>query len=281
MSLLKRFTIHLDNNLPDIKSFHPHFNDSLKIMLKAGGKHFRAQLLLGMVEIYKPEFLENAMDVALGLEMIHTYSLIHDDLPAMDNAPFRRGVATLHTTYDETTAILAGDALNTHAFFVLSNANLDDKIKIRCIQSLSKNAGIYGMVLGQAIDCFFEDKHLSIDELKFLHTHKTGALIASSLEMGAIISGFNDTKEIYDIGLKLGLVFQIQDDIIDATNSSDEAGKPTNNDIHKNSFTNLLGLDGAINTKNSLIDEIYTQISKFDDKFQEMIKNLINKYLKG
>lgn len=281
MSLLERFTAYLDNNLPNTNSFHPHFDDSLKIMLKAGGKHFRAQLLLGMVEIYKPERLENAMDVALGLEMIHTYSLIHDDLPAMDNAAFRRGIPTLHVTYNETTAILAGDALNTHAFFVLSNANLDDKIKIRCIKSLSKNAGIYGMVLGQAIDCFFEDKHLNIDELKFLHAHKTGALIASSLEMGAIISDFDDTKEIYDIGLKLGLVFQIQDDIIDATNSSDEAGKPTHNDTNKNSFTNLLSLDGALEAKNSLIDEIYTQISKFDDKFQEMIKNLINKYLKG
>ncbi|WP_228568259.1 polyprenyl synthetase family protein [Campylobacter sputorum] len=281
MSVLDKFIKHLDNNLPHTDSFHPHFDESLKIMLKAGGKHFRAQLLLGMVKAYKPELLDNAMDIALGLEMIHTYSLIHDDLPAMDNAAFRRGVPTLHTTYDETTAILAGDALNTHAFFVLSNANLDDKTKILCIQSLSKNAGIYGMVLGQAIDCFFENKHLDIDELKFLHKHKTGALIASSLEMGAIISGQSNTKEIYDIGLKLGLAFQIQDDIIDATSSSNEAGKPTNNDTNKNSFTNLLGLNGAIEAKNSLIDEIYTQISKFDDKFQNMIKNLINKYIKG
>lgn len=281
MNVLENFIKYMDKNLPNVDSFHPHFNDSLKIMLKAGGKHFRAQLLLGMVEIYKPELVNDAMDVAFGLEMIHTYSLIHDDLPAMDNASFRRGIPTIHTTYDEVTAILAGDALNTHAFFMLSNANLSDEIKIRCIQSLSRNAGIYGMVLGQAIDCFFEDKHLNIDELKFLHTHKTGALIASSIEMGAIISGLNNIDEIYKIGLKLGLVFQIQDDIIDATTSSNQAGKPTKNDTHKNSFTNLLGLKDAINSKNLLIEEIYSEISKFDCKFQNMIKNLINKYLKG
>lgn len=283
MNLLQKFTDFLNANLPEIPSFHPHFNEALSVMLKAGGKHFRAQLLLGVVEIYKPQSTENAMSVALGLEMMHTYSLIHDDLPAMDNAAFRRGVETLHKRYDEATAILIGDGLNTHAFYLIANANLSDSVKIKCVRSLAKNAGIGAMVLGQAIDCYFENKHLSLEELKFLHLHKTGALIASSLEMGAIICEFDETKcaQIYDIGLNLGLAFQIYDDIIDATKSAKESGKPTLNDTNKNSFTNLLGLQQANLYKNDTIAEILDKSSKIDAKFSQMIEKLINKYLKG
>lgn len=283
MNLLQKFTAYLNANLPEIPSFHPHFNEALNVMLKAGGKHFRAQLLLGVVEIYKPQSIENAMSVALGLEMMHTYSLIHDDLPAMDNAPFRRGVETLHKRYDEATAILIGDGLNTHAFYLIANANLTDSVKIKCVRSLAKNAGIGAMVLGQAIDCYFENKHLSLEELKFLHLHKTGALIASSLEMGAIICEFDEVKcaEIYDVGLNLGLAFQIYDDIIDATKSAKESGKPTLSDTNKNSFTNLLGLEKANLYKNDTIAEILAKSSKIDAKFSQMIEKLINKYLEG
>lgn len=282
MSLLEKFTSYLNANLPIIPSFHPYFNEALNFMLKAGGKHFRAQLLLGVVEIYKPKSIENAMSVALGLEMIHTYSLIHDDLPAMDNADFRRSVPTLHKKYDETTAILVGDGLNTHAFYLISNANLSDNIKIKCVNSLAKSAGIYAMVLGQAIDCYFEKKPLNLDELKFLHLHKTGALIASSLEMGAIICEFDDEKctQIYNAGLNLGLAFQINDDIIDTTKSAKDCGKPTHNDTNKNSFTNLLGIKKAIEYKNELIAEILRDCAQIEPKFCKMIENLINKYLK-
>ena len=142
MSLKKLFIKHLESHLPKIESFHPFFNEALTIMLKAGGKHFRAQLLLSVVQSNKPELLEKALDAALALEFIHTYSLIHDDLPTMDNANFRRGIPTLHKSYDETTAVLVGDALNTEAFLVLSQANLKDKVKIKLIQPLAWNAGI-------------------------------------------------------------------------------------------------------------------------------------------
>lgn len=273
------FLEYLESNLPSVESFHPHFNEALAWVLKAGGKHFRAQLVIGTAKAINPSCDPYA--AALAVELLHTYSLIHDDLPAMDNANLRRGVPTLHVKYDEVTAILAGDALNTAAFGVLANSNLPPQIAIKCIQVLSKNGGLDGMIIGQAIDCYFENKKLSLDELEFLHLHKTGALIAASMQIGAIVAGASDeeSNDIYKAGLKLGLAFQIHDDIIDATSSSDKAGKPTNNDSSKNSFTNLLGVDKAIEARDELEKQIINQIQNQDVK--ELVTNLINKYLKG
>lgn len=273
------FLEYLESNLPSVESFHPYFNEALAWVLKAGGKHFRAQLVIGTAKAINP--LCDPYAAALAVELLHTYSLIHDDLPAMDNANLRRGVPTLHVKYDEVTAILAGDALNTAAFGVLANSNLPPHIAIKCIQVLSKNGGLDGMVIGQAIDCYFENKKLSLDELEFLHLHKTGALIAASMQIGAIVAGASDeeSNDIYKAGLKLGLAFQIHDDIIDATSSSDKAGKPTNNDSSKNSFTNLLGVDKAIEARDELEKQIINQIQNQDVK--ELVSNLINKYLKG
>lgn len=273
------FLEYLESNLPSVESFHPHFNEALAWVLKAGGKHFRAQLVIGTAKAINPSCDPYA--AALAVELLHTYSLIHDDLPAMDNANLRRGVPTLHVKYDEVTAILVGDALNTAAFGVLANSNLPPQIAIKCIQVLSKNGGLDGMIIGQAIDCYFENKKLSLDELEFLHLHKTGALIAASMQIGAIVAGASDeeSNDIYKAGLKLGLAFQIHDDIIDATSSSDKAGKPTNNDSSKNSFTNLLGVDKAIEARDELEKQIINQIQNQDVK--ELVSNLINKYLKG
>lgn len=273
------FLEYLESNLPSVESFHPYFNEALAWVLKAGGKHFRAQLVIGTAKAINPSCDPYA--AALAVELLHTYSLIHDDLPAMDNANLRRGVPTLHVKYDEVTAILVGDALNTAAFGVLANSNLPPQIAIKCIQVLSKNGGLDGMIIGQAIDCYFENKKLSLDELEFLHLHKTGALIAASMQIGAIVAGASDeeSNDIYKAGLKLGLAFQIHDDIIDATSSSDKVGKPTNNDSSKNSFTNLLGVDKAVEARDELEKQIINQIQNQDVK--ELVSNLINKYLKG
>ena len=273
------FLEYLESNLPSVESFHPYFNEALAWVLKAGGKHFRAQLVIGTAKAINPSCDPYA--AALAVELLHTYSLIHDDLPAMDNANLRRGVPTLHIKYDEVTAILVGDALNTAAFGVLANSNLPPQTAIKCIQVLSKNGGLDGMIIGQAIDCYFENKKLSLDELEFLHLHKTGALIAASMQIGAIVAGASDeeSNDIYKAGLKLGLAFQIHDDIIDATSSSDKAGKPTNNDSSKNSFTNLLGVDKAIEARDELEKQIINQIQNQDVK--KLVSNLINKYLKG
>ncbi|EAK4356044.1 polyprenyl synthetase family protein [Campylobacter coli] len=275
------FIKHLENHLPKVQSFHPFFNEALAKMLKAGGKHFRAQLLLGVVQNKAPHLIPNALNAALALEFIHTYSLIHDDLPAMDNADLRRGTPTLHKSYDETTAILVGDALNTEAFLLLSNLNLKESIKINLIRTLAFNAGINGMILGQAIDCYFEDKKLNLEELEFLHTHKTAKLIAAALKMGCEICKLDEkeSEKIYQIGLKLGLIFQINDDIIDETMSEEESGKPSKHDEHKNSFVNLLGLEKAIQSKENLINECKNDLGDLDANLAHMIKSLMIKYL--
>ncbi len=280
--ILLEFEDYLISTLPEVKSFHPYFQKALVEMLKAGGKRFRPYLLLSVVEAYEPLLLKNAFPAAAAVEYIHTYSLIHDDLPIFDNASLRRGHPTLHVTYDEVTATLVGDALNTHAFYILSAAALSDEIKIRLIKELSLNGGAYGMVLGQAIDCYFENKKLDFEKLKFLHIHKTAKLIAASLKMGAIIC--NTSKEIedllYKIGIDLGLLFQIEDDLIDATKDSKEIGKPANNDTNKNSFVNLFGIEKTKEKKAQMIEVVENKLADLNPFLRERLQNIVNKYFK-
>lgn len=275
----EEFDKFIKDNKLKAESFHPYYEESLNYMLSSGGKHFRAQLLLGAVEVLDASKLKDAFKIALAVEMIHTYSLIHDDLPIMDDANLRRGKVTTHKKYDEVTALLVGDALNSGAFYMIATSNLSDDIKVKCTEILSKSA--YDMVLGQAIDCYFEKKHLSIEELKFLHNNKTGALIAGSFEIGTLIAGFKKHEQIYDIGLNLGLLFQINDDIIDATMSSKEAGKPTKNDEFKNSFVNLTSVEKSREFKDEISTKILVDIENLEPKLSNLVKNLIDKYLKG
>jgi len=279
--LLEEFENYLNTHLPISNTFHPIFEDALKEMLNAGGKRFRPMLLLSIVNAIEPLLVKNAMPVSLSVEYLHTYSLVHDDLPAMDNADLRRGHPTLHKTYDEVTAILVGDALNTHSFNLLANAPLSNDVKIELIKTLSNDGGIDGMIIGQAIDCYFENHKLELNQLEFLHIHKTAKLIAASLKMGAIIAGLSlDIQDkLYQFGIDIGLLFQIQDDIIDETATEEEAGKTTANDADKNSFVNLLGLDGAIKSADELSLKCQNDLKVFDKNIQENLNTLLSKYL--
>lgn len=277
---MEQFEAFLGSHLPVAKSFHPHYESSLHLMLIGGGKRFRPALLLGVVRAYNPLLIQSAFHPALAIELLHTYSLIHDDLPAMDNADLRRGIPTLHKTYDEVSAILAGDALNTYAFEVLSNAPLPDRVIVKLVRSLAHNGGLNGMVLGQAIDCHFENHRLELDQVKMLHIHKTGMLIAASLQMGAFIVGRDDIAgELYDFGIDLGLLFQIQDDILDVTQDETKAGKTTNNDEAKNSFVTLLGYDEAMNEANALADKITKRMESFDENLRRELSPTLEHYI--
>lgn len=277
---MEQFETFLAVHLPPAASFHPHYEKSLHQMLIGGGKRFRPALLLGVVRAYNPLMSESAFHAALAIELLHTYSLIHDDLPAMDNADLRRGVPTLHKTYDEVSAILAGDALNTYAFEVLSNAPFSDRIIVQLVRSLAHNGGVSGMVLGQAIDCHFENQLLELDQVKMLHIHKTGKLIAASLQMGAYIVGRDDiAEELYDFGIDLGLLFQIQDDILDVTQDEIQAGKTTNNDQTKNSFVTLLGFEKAMDEANALAAKVTQQMMSFDENLQRELSPTLNHYI--
>ena len=277
---MEKFENFLLEHLPQSSSFHPHYEKALQEMLQAGGKRFRPALLIGVVRAYNPLMVESAYYAALAVELLHTYSLIHDDLPAMDDSPLRRGKPTLHVIYDEVTAILVGDALNTYSFEVLSKAPFSAKTKVELIRLLAENGGLNGMVLGQAIDCHFENTPLQIEDIKTLHVNKTAKLIAASLAMGAVIVGKEElSQKLYNFGIDLGLLFQIQDDILDVTQSSEEAGKLTNNDGEKNSFVTILGFDEAMLEANSLADKLLCDIESFDTVLQEELTPLLKKYI--
>ncbi|MDB2562363.1 polyprenyl synthetase family protein [Sulfurimonas sp.] len=277
---MKKFEQFLIDNLPVSQSIHPHYEKALQVMLQAGGKRFRPALLLGVVSSYNSLLEEGAMHAAYAIELLHTYSLIHDDLPTMDDSPLRRGHPTLHVLFDEVTAVLVGDALNTYAFEVLSKAPFSDNVRVKLIRELATNGGLNGMVLGQAIDCHFENQPLKIEDVKILHTNKTAKLIAASLKMGAIIAGEDKIgEELYDFGIKLGLLFQIQDDILDVTQTSEEAGKLTGNDEDKNSFVTLIGLEETMKEANTLADELTLELNNFDEKLQANLSELLTKYI--
>jgi len=281
MDLIKEFEKYLIASTPKVESFHPFFQEALEYLIKAGGKRFRPLLLLNVVNSFTPLLLKNSFPVAAAIEYLHTYSLIHDDLPAMDNATLRRGNLTLHKKYDETTAILVGDALNTHSFYLISTSPLSNDTKAMLIQELSYNGGIYGMVLGQAIDCYFEKKSLSLEKLKFLHIHKTAKLIAASLKMGAIISDLDIKlqEKLYNFGIDLGLLFQIQDDLIDALEDENSAGKTTSNDKDKNSFVNLLGIEGAYKEADNLAKKLEYELKGFDKNLEKNLNALLKNYI--
>ncbi len=278
---MQDFESFLIANLPYVDSFHPNYNDALQSMICAGGKRFRPQLLLGVVRAYEPLLVESAMYPALAVEIFHTYSLIHDDLPAMDNAPLRRGYPTLHTRFDEALAILTGDALNTDAFEILAKSPFRADVRIELVKLLAQNGGSGGMVLGQAIDLYFENSPLSLEQVLELHRNKTAKLIATSLEMGAVIVGLDRLKRkaLYNYGIDLGILFQVQDDILDALQTPQEAGKPTNNDTDKNSFVTLLGVKEALNYANRLSKDLQERFLEFDDAIQVELGAIIEKYL--
>lgn len=278
--VFKEFEVYLKESAPKIPSFHPNYENALWEMVLNGGKRFRPKLLLSIVASYKVENVKLAFAPALALEILHTYSLIHDDLPAMDNAPLRRGCETLHKKYDEILAILAGDGLNTQAFYLIATSKLKPKIKIKLIKSLSYNGGIYGMVLGQALDCHFEGQKLPLAQLRVIHLNKTAKLIAASFEMGAMIAECDKKtrRSLYQLGLDLGLFFQIRDDVIDSTQSMQEAGKPTHNDSAKNSYVNLLGLEGARENAKLLQDSILRQIEALNKPAKKHLNTLLSNY---
>lgn len=277
---MKKFEKYLIDNIQKIETTHPFYKKIIFDVLSNGGKRFRPMLLLEVVKIYEPMLYNNALAPATAVEYIHTYSLIHDDLPAMDNASLRRGYQTIHTQYDEAIAILIGDALNTESFNILAHCSLSDSVKIKLIKALSTASGIAGMVLGQSIDIYFEEKDMNIEDIKTMYINKTGKLIGVSLLMGAIISNLDEElqNKIYDLGIKLGVIFQIRDDILDKTSTSAKTGKDVSIDENKNNFVNLLGLEQSQIEIDKISKSLKYDVKIFNKEFQLFINNLLEKY---
>ncbi|RDU65946.1 polyprenyl synthetase family protein [Helicobacter equorum] len=279
-AIMQEFEDFIVASAPKVESFHPHYQKALWEMLLAGGKRFRPALCLCVVDSIAPQMLKNAFIPALALEALHTYSLIHDDLPCMDNSPLRRGYPTLHTTYDETLALLVGDALNTYTFELLSTAKLDPQSKIALIYELSHNAGFSGMVLGQVLDCAFENTTISLEQLKMIHQNKTLKLIATSLRFGAIIGNASDEiRQCLDrFGEVLGLFFQVRDDLLDVLGDTLIEGKTLHNDEGKNTYVNLLGIEGAKKECDELIESMYALLTTLPKNLATNLLGLIEPY---
>ncbi|MDN3637594.1 polyprenyl synthetase family protein [Simiduia curdlanivorans] len=217
--------------------------------LTNGGKRVRPLLVYASAQAIRPGMQEGLEWIAAALESIHAYSLVHDDLPAMDDDDLRRGKPTTHIAFDEASAILAGDALQAFAFELLALAPLAAELKVQLITHLARASGAQGMVLGQAIDLAAVNQQLDLQQLERMHRHKTGALISAAVTMGALAAGANAEQclALEHYAEAIGLAFQVQDDILDVTSDTETLGKQQGADSSHNkpTYVSLLGLDGA------------------------------------
>ena len=237
--------------LPKEEGYQKTVLEAMNYSVSAGGKRLRPMLMLETYRMFggKSKVIEPFM---AAIEMIHTYSLIHDDLPAMDNDEYRRGRKTTHVVYGEAMAILAGDALLNYAFETAASAFVLDEGSPaigKAFMILASKAGVYGMIGGQVLDVESEGKEIDADTLKFIHIHKTSALLESAMLIGAVLAGASEQQQrtVELAARELGLAFQIRDDILDVTGNTDELGKPVGSDEknHKNTYVALEGLEKA------------------------------------
>lgn len=237
--------------------------DAMKYSLLAGGKRIRPLLMLRIIQSYGLDY-HDYLDAACAIEMIHTYSLIHDDLPGMDNDDLRRGKPTCHRQFDEATAILAGDGLLNEAVNVILKANYNSELKIALLSILYQASGVNGMILGQALDIEFENKKANRKELDLIHHHKTGDLISASMQMGVLVANVDDLETFKEIGYKIGLAFQIQDDILDVVGNSELLGKNVGSDIenNKSTYVTLMGVAKSQEIADCYFNEAITLINK-------------------
>lgn len=249
-SCRNRVDATLGGYLPAQDQEYTNLHSAMRYSLFNGGKRVRPILAYAAAQAVNPDVDLATIDpVACALECLHSYSLVHDDLPAMDNDDLRRGKPTCHIAFDEATAILAGDGLQALAFEALGKADLPAPTKVELVVRLALASGAHGMVLGQAIDLAAVDQQLDLTQLETMHRYKTGALIRASVAMGALAAGASqeqlDALDRYSAAI--GLAFQIQDDILDVTVDTATLGKQQGADIARNkpTYVSLLGLEGA------------------------------------
>lgn len=256
------------------QQFALSLREAVLYSIHAGGKRIRPYLLLEVLEALKVPITLAHAQVAAALEMIHTGSLIHDDLPAMDDDDYRRGRLTNHKKFGEALAILAGDALFLDPYALIAQADLSSQAKVDLIASLSLASGSMGMVAGQVLDMEGEGKHLNLEELQTIHANKTGKLLAFPFQAAGVIAGLDENlqKQLKTVGELIGLAFQVRDDILDVTASFEEIGKTPQKDLQaeKSTYPALLGLDEAKVFCNRTLDQanekldVISQLVDFD-----------------
>ena len=271
--------------LPRVQGYQEVIMDAMSYSMLAGGKRLRPML---MQETYRmfggtDRVIEPFM---AAIEMIHTYSLVHDDLPAMDNDDYRRGRLTSHKVYGEDMAILAGDGLLHHAMETMAQACYENPCKetTGAMLAIAKGAGVHGMLTGQVVDVYFEGKPIDKETLDFIHIHKTAAMIRGALEAGARVGGASDevVEKFGLAGEKIGVAFQILDDILDVTSTMEELGKPIHSDEknEKTTYVTLYGIEESRKIAAKLSDEavaIWKELGESCDFLQTLTNYLLQR----
>lgn len=274
----------LDNYMKPNSTFSLGLTEAMRYSVFAGGKRLRPALIYSSYGIFESYF-DKVTPFAAAVEMLHTYSLIHDDLPEMDDDDLRRGKPTNHKVFGEATAILAGDALHTKAFEIMTDKNLNKDIPfemmIEAAHKLAVAAGDRGMVAGQYADIMAENNKVELENVIFIHKHKTAALIGYCTELGAIL-GFGDDKDkeiLKNFGEKIGLAFQIYDDVLDVTSTTEQLGKNAKSDIENNKATypTFYGVDESVKIANELINEAIGLVECFQPASKPLVE--IAKYI--
>jgi geranylgeranyl diphosphate synthase type II len=277
----------LNKLVPPAKMFPTSVHEAMRYSLFAGGKRVRPILAIAAAEALGAK-TSDLLPLAGSLELIHTYSLIHDDLPAMDDDDSRRGRPTCHKVYGEAIAILAGDGLLNLAFEVLSDPRRTKAVSanrlLSIISEISVASGVHGMVGGQVVDMESEGKDIDFPTLEYIHTHKTGALIRASVRVGALYAKSSEKrlKALTRYGEMVGLAFQIADDILDITGKQDEIGKDVGSDLKKGkkTFPGFYGLEGSRLRANEVADKAIHSLRDFDrkaDPLRELAKYIVNR----
>ena len=267
----------LEKYVKDVECPERVLNEAVGYSLLAGGKRIRPVLIMSAYELFKTD-IEKTFPFAVAMEMVHTFSLIHDDLPGIDNDDYRRGKLTNHKKFNEATAILAGDSLLNYAYnLVISdiiNSNDDKNKKLQALKEFS--FGIDRMIAGEYVDTEFEGKEISSQYLEYMHENKTGALIKASIRIGAILAGASseDVEKLSCYAEKIGLAFQIKDDILSEIGDEKELGKPVGNDKARGKCTYVTkyGLEQAQKMLNEITNEAVNIISSYDNA--EFLKEL-------
>jgi len=287
-SELKNKVRLVNKTLKDVLSSPGVINTELKkpvnYALTGPGKRIRPAIVLWCCEMVSGKVNHDALIAAAAIEMVHTYSLIHDDLPAMDDDDYRRGRLTLHKKFDEATAILTGDALLTLAFELLAKEVKNAKTAVRLIQELAEAAGAAGMVAGQMSDLKFEKKPGNKKMLKYIHVNKTAKMFCCAAIMGAISGGADETeiKKLSEYGLKVGLGFQIADDILDVCGTNAQLGKTSGKDAKqgKQTYPSLMGLDNSKKIAKKIADDAIAALKQFGRKAESLVslaESLLNR----
>ena len=268
-----RINQRISDLIPENTSLYRSLFDAARYSLHSNGKRMRPIFLLSALEDLEEDW-KKGLDPACAVEFIHTYSLIHDDLPCMDNDDIRRGKPSLHKAFDEATALLSGDFLLTFAFEIIANCGLDNKTKVDLIRILSQRIGGHGMIGGQVLDLSFEGKEIDKKKLFLTHSNKTASLFVACLEMAAVMANTpaEEKKLLNSFAFKIGLTYQLIDDVLDLTSPGKVLGKPAGSDLIKKKSTavQLFGIKGAKNQAKKLYQSALQDLKDLQGSFTRL-----------